>query len=216
MSIEFYNGKREANEYAKRKNAEGFTTRIYRDPKRDWIYHVEITGRGTPTTENLDIKKAIDLNDDNSNIEEVARSTSNRELLDKVNKAIDERRNYGQRKEVAEKDGYIFVWSNNSGSWYPRGDKTRKGELLNLDANQIFVPGISRAEALDLINSKELKDLPLYGGSYEKREKRELNFRGTEIPPALKKIHDNPELREKAAKVDSDLEEAFKEKDMEN
>jgi len=85
-------------------------------------------------------------------------------MLDQINSLIAQRTNYGMRTEVAKKKGYRLGWSNGSKGWYIYGIPTEKGEVLQLDANIIFVEA-TRKSILEVIDN--LDPLPLYRNSFE-------------------------------------------------
>ncbi len=103
------------------------------------------------------------------------------ELADVVNGLISERRNYGVRQEEAEKAGYEMMWSNGSASWFV-GYSAKKGQVLPLDANEVFVPGATKKDLERLIEMGMLLDLPLYGGSTERRMAGTPDYTGVELP----------------------------------
>jgi len=85
-------------------------------------------------------------------------------MLEQINSLISQRTQYGIRQEVANKKGYKLGWSNGSKSWYIYGIPTEKGEVMNLDANIIFVPA-TKKEIEKVLN--QLDPLPLYKNSFE-------------------------------------------------
>ena len=111
------------------------------------------------------------------------------ELAEKVNELIRERTSYGVREEVADAPGYVLTWSNGSARWYGgRYDRKSKGERLVLDANEVFVSGVRSKDLVTLIESDMLDPLPLFGGSLERRMAGTPDYRGVELPPAIKAI----------------------------
>ena len=91
-------------------------------------------------------------------------------ITERINALISQRTSYGVRNETTFATGYILVWSNGAARWLPYHNPVKKGEVIQLDANQIFVPiqeGESKADIEAVIPS--LKQLPLYGNSFEAR-----------------------------------------------
>lgn len=85
-------------------------------------------------------------------------------MLEQINSLIAQCTKYGIRKEITQNKGYVLDWSNNQAKWFIYGDMEKKNEVLNLDANMIFVPG-SKKEIDMVINM--LDPLPLYKNSFE-------------------------------------------------
>jgi len=85
-------------------------------------------------------------------------------MLNKINSLIAQRIKYGMREEITQGKGYVLNWSNNQAKWFIYGNVKKKGEVLFLDANMIFVPG-SKKEIDTVINM--LDPLPLYKNSFE-------------------------------------------------
>lgn len=100
------------------------------------------------------------------------------EAIDDINYRISLRTAYGVRKGKADAPGTVIVWSNASSDWYD-SRVVRKGELLTLDANQVFVPYPRRRVSAAL---HRLDPLPLYRYSYESiaRKKEEAKRLGIE------------------------------------
>ncbi len=119
------------------------------------------------------------------------------ELAESVNEQIRERTSYGVRTEVAERRGFRMMWSNGAARWMPFG-VVPKGHTMQLDANEVFVPGATRRGLEQLIDMGALIDLPLYGGSFERRQAGTPDYSGVELPPAIKVIRDTDWLREEA------------------
>ncbi len=98
------------------------------------------------------------------------------EFLEEVNDLIQRRIVYGHYVVTASKPSSILVWSNSSEYWYINELKGRvkAGQTLELDANQILVPG-SKRDIKEVL--PHLDSLPLYssgsrGGSSEFKEWR--------------------------------------------
>ena len=85
-------------------------------------------------------------------------------MLEQINSLIAQCTKYGIRKEITQNKGYVLDWSNNQAKWFIYGDMKKKNEVLNLDANMIFVPG-KRKDILAVID--QLNPLPLYNNSFE-------------------------------------------------
>lgn len=84
-----------------------------------------------------------------------------------INNLIKFRTTYGVRKETATKRGYKLSWSNASARWNCYYS-VNKGEVVELDANQILVYG--NKKNIEIVIT-ELDPLPLYKNSYEYNNK---------------------------------------------
>lgn len=85
-------------------------------------------------------------------------------MLQNINSLIAKQIKYGFRKKTIAHSGYVLIWSNAYAKWDIYGWKRNKGETLNLDANQIFVPG-SKKDIVAILD--QLNPLPLYQNSFE-------------------------------------------------
>lgn len=85
-----------------------------------------------------------------------------------VNSEISQRSSYGERREVAEAPGHIMVWSNGRGRWFVGPKRIKRGEDLTLDANMVFVPGVTIRDLNYLIDNDLVDSLPLYSYSAER------------------------------------------------
>ncbi len=86
------------------------------------------------------------------------------DLINTINNEIFKRTSYGHREEIASGRGYILSWSNASRKWNIGYYMIKTNEIINLDANQIFV----RAKKQDIITVLDkLDELPLYKNSFE-------------------------------------------------
>lgn len=66
---------------------------------------------------------------------------------------------------VAEQDGYIAAWSDNSKHWYTGyGWKVKRGQELKLDSNQIFIPGTLNHAAIIAEHLPSLHDIQSAAG----------------------------------------------------
>jgi hypothetical protein len=89
-------------------------------------------------------------------------------LIETINNKISKRNTYGMREEIAYNRGYIISWSNACKRWNIGYYQIKKNEIINLDANQIFV----EARKNDIIETLDkLNELPLYNNSYEAKLK---------------------------------------------
>ena len=120
------------------------------------------------------------------------------ELAERVNDLIRDRTYYGVREEVAERSGHKLIWSNGAGRWFVGHPGVKKGAEMELDANQVFVPGARARDLKYLAESGMLESLPLYGGSYERREMGTPDYAGVELPPYIKVVRDTNWPRERA------------------
>ena len=87
------------------------------------------------------------------------------DFLEEVNDLINRRTVYGYYLATASRPSSVLNWSNSSEEWWINELKGRikKGQTIELDANQILVPGLKR-DIKDII--PDLDSLPLnYGGS---------------------------------------------------
>ena len=85
-------------------------------------------------------------------------------LIQKINNDIAKRITYGIREQIAHNRGYIISWTNAQRKWNISYYQTKKNEIINLDANQIFV----EARKNDIIEVLDkLDELPLYKNSFE-------------------------------------------------
>ena len=90
------------------------------------------------------------------------------DTIESVNQRISRMVFYGVIEKTAEANGYITAWSNGSASWYVYGRSTKKGEIVQLDANQMLV--YNKSEIIkQWIAEKKLDILPLFANSYEAR-----------------------------------------------
>ncbi len=96
-------------------------------------------------------------------------------MLDDINEQIKELTEYGMRHVKILKSYPNFTilnWSNGSKEWYTHHTditkQYKKGDVLNLDANQLIVP-FKRSKVLEIIN--QLNNLPLFKNSTEARSK---------------------------------------------
>lgn len=85
-------------------------------------------------------------------------------MLNQINSIISQRTKYGIRQEITTNPGYVLIWSNASANWSIYGDKHSKGEMLNLDANQLFVSG-KKKDIVAVLD--QLDPLPLFKNSFE-------------------------------------------------
>ena len=93
------------------------------------------------------------------------------EICKLANEKIARRLSYGIREELVDDDGIRLSWSNGAKAWFSSGNKIKKGEVVSMDANEMFLP-ISPAR-LGRINEC-LGTLPLYFGSFEAQESGEV------------------------------------------
>lgn len=85
-------------------------------------------------------------------------------LIETINKEISKRKSYGIREQIAYNRGYIISWSNAGRCWNIGYYQIKTNEIINLDANQIFV----EARKNDIIAVLDkLNELPLYKNSFE-------------------------------------------------
>jgi hypothetical protein len=86
------------------------------------------------------------------------------DLIKKINNEIAQRTSYGLREEIASGRGYVLSWSNASRKWNIGYYMIKTNEIINLDANQIFI----RAKKQDIIAVLgKVNELPLYKNSTE-------------------------------------------------
>ena len=87
-------------------------------------------------------------------------------LLEEINKIIEERKTYGQRKEVTKEQAYLCIWSNAKAKWYIYS--TGKG-TITLDANEILIPKklVNKKDLEYIFDNKLVNVLPLYKNSFE-------------------------------------------------
>ena len=153
------------------------------------------------------------------------------DLQARINAMIDQRRRYGMRQEIAAADGYKLYWFNDSGGYWGisrrKDNFIPKGTKLELDANEVFVPGADYGDLETLCRGKGfvtgpwgadyetrnkegryLKPLPLWGGSFERLSSPD--YTGIEIPPIIKQI------RDQGLPLDSKVDEALRRKNEEN
>ncbi len=91
------------------------------------------------------------------------------ENVKSINNKIKERTSYGRRDEKATTPSMVISWSNESTSWYA-SKRVKKGENVNLDANQLLIKTIPMRQ-LELALGC-LETLPLYGNAFESKSKR--------------------------------------------
>lgn len=88
-----------------------------------------------------------------------------------TNEKISNMTSYGSHEELVDKKGIKIAWSNGSKSWWIYNDKIEKGDIVELDANQTFLPispeRFNRIEACAGV-------LPLYFGSHEAHHRGEM------------------------------------------
>lgn len=90
-------------------------------------------------------------------------------LVQTINNQIRQRTKYGTRQEVVERaPGYVLTWSNGSAAWYTSWARKR-GETATLDANEVLVQGVKKADLEAIL--RWLEPLPLYAYSYEAKER---------------------------------------------
>ena len=87
----------------------------------------------------------------------------NQDFLEEVNDLINRRSVYGYYVATASRPSSILEWSNANQYWWINELKGRikKGQTLELEANQILVPGLKR-DIKEIM--PELDPLPLYSG----------------------------------------------------
>ncbi len=85
-------------------------------------------------------------------------------LIETINKEISKRKSCGYREQIAYNRGYIISWSNASRRWNIGYYQIKKNEVINLDANQIFVEA-RKNDIIAVLN--KLNELPLYKNSTE-------------------------------------------------
>ncbi len=112
------------------------------------------------------------------------------EISNYVDSLISERRQYGVRETVAESVGYGLIWSNSAGRWYVGRERVKKGKVMHLDANEVFVPGVTYRDLKRVTDEESIMDLPLFGGSFERRVAGTPDYTGVELPPAIKLMRD--------------------------
>lgn len=91
------------------------------------------------------------------------------ELIQRINLMIDQRTHYGVRTEVAQARGHIIAWSNSAAEWWLYAQAEKKGSTIRLDANQVFVSGVSYYRLYNVL--QYLNPLPLYAASFEAKER---------------------------------------------
>ncbi len=124
------------------------------------------------------------------------------ELAELTNELISERRQYGEREETAAKIGQVIMWTNGSASWFVY-HSAKRGQVLKLDANVVFVPGATKKDLERLIEMGMLLDLPLYGGSTERRMAGTPDYTGVELPPMIRL------MKELGARGEEEVEDAL-------
>jgi len=93
-------------------------------------------------------------------------TNTDKTTLDNANNTITKLTHYGLRKETAPSNGVLLSWSNGARKWTVTRSEVKKGEILSLDANEVFLPVDKRtAERIQLC----LSELPLYRNSFEAR-----------------------------------------------
>ena len=101
------------------------------------------------------------------------------EAFVETNRAIENRISYGMRSELVEQEPTTFLhWSNGSRRWFAAhpnsgwGKDIKKGNEINLDANQLIMP-----YSYETINkfAECLKELPLYACSFEAKKRGEVD-----------------------------------------
>jgi len=97
-------------------------------------------------------------------------------MIDVINKLISKLTIYGGRCSMIESEPFSIInWSNASAEWYltnpnsPFFKSQKKGDVIELDANQTIVP-FEHDEVKKIIH--KLDDLPLYKNSFEVKMKR--------------------------------------------
>jgi len=106
-----------------------------------------------------------------------------------INDEISKRNYYGMCEEYAHEPGIILNWSNGAASWFPFND-VRKGEFLEIDANEIYVP-LPRKQVQRILH--HLNPLPLYALSFEAKQRGIAPKNVTEIWALLQKERINRE-----------------------
>jgi hypothetical protein len=87
---------------------------------------------------------------------------------------VGERTKYGRRKVRLEDDAFVASWSNAAESWGLHSTKHKKGDILDLDANEIIIPTEHEMTARKIVPS--LPELPLFGFSTEAKERGKDHF----------------------------------------
>ena len=182
MAITF-DDEQEAIEYKKEKAQEGRKARITKVGNR---YIVDLMG----DMAYIDYKHARDEDrypEGYLKIDREVEDSYNSEVptVRDINKLIREKTSYGRKPVTAEKNGYVLSWSNGSAEWYP-SQRVKKGETVNLDANQVLVYGINLTELKKIVDYGQLEQLPLYGGSFERMKMNTPDYSKGDIPPMIK------------------------------
>lgn len=108
-----------------------------------------------------------------------------------INEKITGLTSYGIRTELVEKPSTFMVWSNASKGWFaahPKsgwGEKVKTGEEIRLDANHLIVP--YPYKLVDKLTPC-LKDLPLYGCSFEAKQRGEVDPVSSSLCWAVKQL----------------------------
>jgi hypothetical protein len=87
-------------------------------------------------------------------------------LVPRVNDQIRQRTHYGLRKEtVTGKNGWRISWYNGSADWNLGYRSYKKGQVVELDANEVLVQNVNGRDLRAIL--KWLEPLPLYAASSE-------------------------------------------------
>jgi len=119
-----------------------------------------------------------------------------RVIQPEIKRRILERLRYGSRVETAIKPSRVASWSNNSG-WYVTHRHVKKGESIELDANDILIPNDQVRKVDQWFKQGDAPPLPLALGSFE-RTKLMQKMKNEELLPefvAERTKQLNPEIR---------------------
>ena len=115
------------------------------------------------------------------------------EIIGAINTEIFQRTRYGTGTEssagIPRSRVVSLVWANGSESWYCSRPWEVHPDTIQLDANEVLVLGLESKQIEPLLPF--LKELPLFRGSFEAKERGKFSLSGIEIPPAIKSIPPN-------------------------